>query len=102
MTEHAETPAPFELRISGTGRIVRVESSQSPLEALERAGIPLRFACRMGVCGACRTTVVAGVPLHKDYILKAEERQSGTVFMPCCSRALSPVLEIDVCGAMRD
>jgi vanillate monooxygenase ferredoxin subunit len=85
---------PFELEIAGTGQRIPVPASTTALEALERAGIRLRYACRLGVCGACRTRVVTGVPLHRDDALSDAERHAGQVFLPCCSRAATPKLVI--------
>jgi vanillate O-demethylase ferredoxin subunit len=87
---------PFDLDIAETGQRIHVPAALTALEALERAGIRLRYACRLGVCGACRTRIVAGVPLHRDDVLGTAERESGAVFMPCCSRAKTPVLRICV------
>jgi vanillate O-demethylase ferredoxin subunit len=54
------------------------------------------FSCREGLCGTCVTSVLAGQPDHRDYVLSDEERESGKLMTICCSRSLSPSLTLDL------
>jgi vanillate O-demethylase ferredoxin subunit len=40
--------------------------------------------------------VLSGVPEHRDLYLSDEERERNDTFLPCCSRAKSPVLVLDL------
>jgi vanillate O-demethylase ferredoxin subunit len=40
--------------------------------------------------------VRAGTPDHRDQYLTDEERAANDRFLPCCSRALSPRLVLDI------
>ncbi|GAA3193513.1 PDR/VanB family oxidoreductase [Actinocorallia longicatena] len=91
--EEAGPGVPFDVRLR-SGRRVPVPSGVSLLEALERAGITLPSMCRQGVCGECRTGLLAGRALHRDLYLTAEER--STAIMPCVSRADADGLELDL------
>jgi len=87
---------PFAVRLAGSGRELEVAADESLLESLENAGVEVRYLCRQGVCGECRTGVLAGVPDHRDVYLTAEEREGNTVIMPCVSRCASDSLVLDL------
>jgi vanillate O-demethylase ferredoxin subunit len=92
----AEGDAEFEVQLASTGRIVTVPRDQSVLQALAAAGIDIPFACEQGVCGTCLTRILEGVPEHKDSYLTPEERTANDQFTPCCSRARSARLVLDL------
>ncbi|MEO6659068.1 MAG: PDR/VanB family oxidoreductase [Burkholderiaceae bacterium] len=84
----------IELRRSG-GSLV-VPPDKSILEVLEANGHRRPFSCREGLCRTCETEVCEGEVDHRDYVLSQEERKAGRSMMVCVSRALSPVLVLDV------
>jgi vanillate O-demethylase ferredoxin subunit len=90
------TDGPFEIEIQGTGRVIPVLADQSAAEALLDAGVELALSCEQGVCGTCLTKVVQGTPDHRDLYLTEAEHARNDVFMPCCSRARTPRLVIDI------
>jgi vanillate monooxygenase ferredoxin subunit len=93
----AEADRPFELVLARSGgRIVQVRADQSAVEALEAAGIEVLTSCREGVCGTCVTPVLEGTPEHRDLFLTVDEQDSNRCFTPCCSRASSPRLVLDL------
>jgi len=61
-----------------------------------RLGIEVATSCEQGVCGTCVTRVLAGEPDHRDYFLSAEEQAAGDQITPCCSRAKSGRLVLDL------
>ncbi len=87
---------PFAVRLARSGRELRVAADESLLESLESAGVDVRYLCRQGVCGECRTGVLAGVPDHRDVYLTAEERAASNAVMPCVSRCASGPLVLDL------
>jgi vanillate monooxygenase ferredoxin subunit len=86
----------FELEIASTGRVIPVAKDQSALAALLAAGQDIPMSCEQGVCGTCLTGVKAGTPDHRDQYLTPEERAANNQFLPCCSRASSPRLVLDL------
>ena len=86
----------FELEIASTGRVIPVRADQTALAALLEAGLDVPFSCEGGVCGTCLTGVKAGTPDHRDQYLTPEERDAGNQFLPCCSRASSARLVLDL------
>ncbi|HVV10450.1 PDR/VanB family oxidoreductase [Amycolatopsis sp.] len=87
---------PFEVELEASGITLAVGADQTLAEAIEAAGIDLPTSCREGTCGTCETYVLEGEPDHRDSYLSAEERDSGEVIMPCCSRSRSPRLVLDL------
>jgi vanillate O-demethylase ferredoxin subunit len=42
------------------------------------------------------TRVLDGVPEHRDMFMTVEEQAKNDRFTPCCARALTPVLVLDL------
>lgn len=81
---------------AASGTTVNVEAGQSILSALEGAGVNVPSSCRSGICGACETAVIEGVPDHRDDILSESERAANDRMFVCVSRANTPRLVLDV------
>ncbi|WP_082016715.1 PDR/VanB family oxidoreductase [Cupriavidus sp. IDO] len=88
--------APFEVQIRSSGQVIRVSAEQSAAQALLEAGFDLPLSCEQGVCGTCMTKVLSGVPDHRDLYLTEGEHARNDCFMPCCSRAKTPRLVLDL------
>jgi len=86
----------FELEIASSGRVIPVRADQSALAALLEAGLDIPMSCEQGVCGTCLTRVKAGTPEHRDQYLTPEEQAANDQFLPCCSRASSARLVLDL------
>lgn len=86
----------FELEIASTGQVITVPPGKTALHALHDAGLDIASSCEEGVCGTCLTGVKSGTPDHRDHYLTTEEQQANDQFMPCCSRARSARLVLDL------
>jgi vanillate O-demethylase ferredoxin subunit len=73
-----------------------VPADRSIVQALAEAGVTVATSCEQGVCGTCLTRVIEGVPEHRDLYLTPEEQAAGDQFLPCCSRARSARLVLDL------
>lgn len=87
---------PIEVVCAASDRTVNVEAGQSILAALEGAGVNVASSCRSGICGACETAVVEGVPDHRDDVLSEADRAANDRMFICVSRAKTPRLVLDV------
>lgn len=87
---------PFEVQIQSTGRCITVGAEETVADALQRNGVYLNVSCGSGVCGTCRTGVVAGEVDHRDYFYTPQEHAQNTEFTPCCSRARGAKLVLDL------
>ena len=86
----------FKVRIVRTGLEYVVGTNETVVAALARVGIDIPVSCEQGVCGTCLTRVLGGIPAHRDMFLTEEEQARNDQFTPCCSRALTPVLVLDL------
>ena len=86
----------FEIEIRSTGERITVPAGCSALHALRRAGIDVPFSCEEGLCGTCLTGIISGVPDHRDMYLTDLEKSRNDSFLPCCSRALTDRLILDL------
>jgi vanillate O-demethylase ferredoxin subunit len=86
----------FSIELRRSGRTLQVPADRSILQVLEANGFNVPFSCREGLCRTCETTVCEGEVEHRDYVLSADERKEGKSLMICVSRAISPVLTLDV------
>lgn len=91
-----EGDQPFTLVIRATGEEIVVPVGVTAARAIEDAGHFISLSCEQGICGTCLTPVLDGVPDHRDAFQTDEERARNDQFTPCCSRARSPVLVIDI------
>jgi vanillate O-demethylase ferredoxin subunit len=87
---------PFDVKLASSGRVVTVAADKTVLEALAEQGVAIPYACAEGVCGTCLTRVLDGQPDHRDLYLTEDERAANNQFTPCCSRARTPMLLLDL------
>jgi len=92
----SDRDASFEIKLASSGRIVMVPKDKTVTQALAEAGVEIMMSCEQGVCGTCLTRVLEGVPDHKDSYLTPEEQAANDQFLPCCSRAKTPQLVLDL------
>lgn len=78
-----------------TGRIITVPADRTVLQAIRDVVPAVPAGCEQGVCGACRTTVLAGEPDHRDELLSSAERATGAMLI-CVSRARGEQLTLDL------
>ena len=86
----------FEVQVASTGAVIRIAPEQSVVAALAAAGIEVQTSCEQGVCGTCLTRVLDGTPEHRDMFLTSDEQAKNDQFTPCCSRAKSARLVLDL------
>jgi vanillate monooxygenase ferredoxin subunit len=86
----------FDIKIASTGQILTVPAGVSAVEMLNGAGYDIPVSCEQGVCGTCLCKVLEGEPEHRDLFLTDAEHARNDQFTPCCSRARSPMLVLDL------
>lgn len=85
----------FSVKLATSNAEFQVGEDETILEVLERNGIEAPSSCQQGICGECVVKVLSGEPDHRDDILSDREHAEG-LFTPCCSRANSATLELDL------
>lgn len=86
----------FIVKLASTGQEIPVAADQTVLDVLHSAGLNVPISCGQGICGTCLTRVVEGTPDHRDMYLTPEEQDANDQFTPCCSRARSATLVLDL------
>lgn len=86
----------YKVTLARSKRSVQVCEGKSILDVLIDAGLSVSHACKEGVCGACQTTVLQGMPDHRDSFLTSREQQSGKTMMICCSGSKCDELVLDL------
>jgi len=94
--EAGQSSRDFVVRLSRSNREFTVPAGKTILGVLRAAGLNVAFSCEEGVCGACETAVLSGIPEHHDSILTAAERARNDTMMICCGGARSDLLVLDL------
>ena len=86
----------FRVKVASSGATYEVGAGETIVQALQKHGIEIMTSCEQGVCGTCITRVLEGECDHRDLYFTDEEKAKHDQFTPCCSRAKSPVLVLDL------
>lgn len=86
----------FVVELARSGKLIPIARGMTILDALLDAGVDASYSCMEGVCAACETKVLAGIPDHKDLVLTKEEQASNRVMMICCSGSKTDRLVLDL------
>lgn len=92
----AGSDRPFRVQTASDAAWHDVPAERTILDVLQDAGYAVPTSCEQGICGTCRTRVLEGVPDHRDVCLTPTQHASNTMITPCCSRALSEKLVLDI------
>jgi ferredoxin-NADP reductase/DMSO/TMAO reductase YedYZ heme-binding membrane subunit len=85
----APADLPVAIRFLRSRKGGELSADRTVLEAAEECGVDLPFECRSGVCGQCKTRLVAGeVAMDSTDALSAGERARG-VILACQARAVT-------------
>ena len=86
----------FQVKIASSGAVYEVPADMTVVHALQAHGIEIMTSCEEGVCGTCITRVLQGECDHRDLYFSDREKAKHDQFTPCCSRAKSPLLVLDL------
>lgn len=86
----------FQVVIARTGAVYEVPPDKSILDVLLAHGIEVAHLCQEGYCGSCITSVLDGIPDHRDTVLDHAEKAGNRLITVCCSRAKSDRLVLDL------
>lgn len=90
------TKKAYTVTCSKSNKHFEVTPETTLLQALRHHHIEVDTSCEEGVCGACETKVLSGVPEHLDYVLSDQEREKNKVMMVCVSGCKSEHLELEL------
>jgi ferredoxin-NADP reductase len=86
----------FVVELVKAGIELVIPPGKTILDVVRDAGVDVGYSCEQGICGACETKVISGVPDHRDAILSESERAANKTMMICCSGCKSDRLILDL------
>ncbi|MDP1895029.1 MAG: 2Fe-2S iron-sulfur cluster binding domain-containing protein [Hydrogenophaga sp.] len=86
----------FTVKLARQGIEITVPAEKSMLDAIQEAGGNVPHSCCDGVCGTCETTVLDGIPDHRDSVLFGADAEANDRIIVCVSRARSATLTLDL------
>lgn len=86
----------FTVTLASSGQVLDIPENKSVADILLENGVDIPLSCEQGVCGTCVTRILEGVPDHRDMYFSDEEHAANDQFTPCCSRAKSGNLLLDL------
>lgn len=95
-SKHEAAAGGFTICLKRSGKMLPVPEGKSILDVLLEAGVSVPYSCADGICGACETVVVDGVPDHRDSVLTDTEKAQNKSMMVCCSGSHTDVLTLDL------
>ena len=86
----------FWVELARSGEEYFIPEGKKVLEVLFEAGVDVDYSCELGICGACETRVISGIPEHHDSVLSEEEQAANDKVMICCCGCKSERLVLDM------
>ena len=86
----------FRVKVASSGNVYDVPAGRTVVQVLGENGIDIPVSCEQGICGTCITGVLEGSCDHRDLYFTDEEKERNDQFTPCCSRAKSQLLVLDL------
>ena len=86
----------FWVELARSGEEYFIPEGKKVLEVLFEAGVDVDYSCELGICGACETRVISGIPEHHDSVLSEEEQASNEKVMICCCGCKTERLVLDM------
>lgn len=90
-----DTDGGYEIELAKSSVVLSVLPGRTILETIQGAGIDVPFSCTEGICGTCETSVISGIPDHRDLVLTDQEKATNQTMMICCSGSRTPRLVLD-------
>ncbi|ONH21954.1 hypothetical protein BL253_37255 [Pseudofrankia asymbiotica] len=95
-TEKPVLDTNFEVVLQRSNVALTVAPDDTIFDVVADAGIDVLGSCFEGTCGTCETTVLNGVPDHRDSVLTKQQQESNSTMMICVSRSRTPRLVLDL------
>lgn len=84
----------FQVKVASTGAVFAVPNHKSIVQVLAENGIEIEVSCEAGLCRSCAVRYLEGQVDHRDLVLTESER--AQYLTPCCSRAKSSLIVLDL------
>jgi ferredoxin-NADP reductase/DMSO/TMAO reductase YedYZ heme-binding membrane subunit len=91
LTADVLATAPAEITFLRSDTRVEAPGAQTVLEAAEDAGISIPFECRSGICGQCKTRLVAGTVTMSIQDALTPTDRAKRLILACQAHAVGPI-----------
>ncbi|TCK06057.1 2Fe-2S iron-sulfur cluster-binding protein [Marinobacterium mangrovicola] len=85
----------WQIRVQGVEQVIQAGSGETLLSALEQAGVPVRHACRNGVCEICEARLIVGAVTQRYPALQIQAGGDAPLLRLCAAYAASD-LELEL------
>lgn len=92
----AQADGSFVVHLKRQAKRFAIPPDRTILDVLLEGGVDVDYSCCEGLCGTCETTVLSGVPDHRDPILAGRKDPPRDRIMLCVSRCAGPELVLDL------
>lgn len=92
----SDARATYTVLLKKSGIEFVVEPDQTLLNTIRANGCEPVTSCEDGICGACETQVIEGIPDHRDSVLSKAEREANKTMMICVGGCKSERLVLDL------
>ena len=79
----------FTVRLERSNVDVGVLPGQTIIDACAEVGVTIPASCFEGTCGSCLSTVLDGIPDHRDSFLSPKERKGNCLMAACVSKSMT-------------
>ncbi|WP_030253973.1 hybrid-cluster NAD(P)-dependent oxidoreductase [Streptomyces violens] len=87
-TDTAQSGQGYKVEFTRSGRTIDCDAGTPVLAAASRAGITLPASCAQGMCGTCKTTLLAGsVDMQHNGGIRPREIANNKILL-CCAKPL--------------
>jgi len=81
-------PATASIRFARSNKTAALPPDRSVLEVAEAVGVPIDYACRIGICGTCKTQLLEGkVTMEIEDALTPEDK-ARNVILACQAKSI--------------
>jgi glycine betaine catabolism B len=92
IAEAASDATAFRIEFAKSGRTVTCDAGTTILAAARTAGLKLPSACTKGICGTCKSGLIAGqVDMNHGGGIRQREIDRGLILL-CCSKPLTDLV----------
>lgn len=81
-------PATASIRFARSNKIAPLPPDRTVLEVAEVVGVPIDYACRVGICGTCKVQLLEGrVTMEVEEALTTEDKARG-IILACQAKSI--------------
>jgi ferredoxin-NADP reductase len=81
-------PATATIRFAKSNKVVPLPPDKTVLEIAESVGVPIDYACRVGICGTCKTQLLEGEVIMEVEDALTVEDKARNIILACQAKSV--------------